>query len=237
MREDGKSFVRLAGHLAGPTFLTSTRPGCPWRSWCSRRWCRNTTSLPVTVDEMIPLVRAVSRSARRALAIADLPFGSCQASPEQCFHTAVRFMKEAGAHAVKLEGGEEMVPQVELLPRSGIPVMAHIGFTLQHEHGLGGDHVQSRGADAHRVIASAKALEAAGAFALLLEMVPGELAAETLEAEISQLTLLRDALKAGLAGEPAVDAPRSHGGRDAVGPGRRGRAGAGGARRIEGHAG
>lgn len=127
---------------------------------------------------MIPLVRAVSRSAHRALVIADLPFGSRQASPEQCFHTAVRFMKEAGTHAVQLEGGEEMVPQVELLTRSGIPVTAHIGFTLQHEHGLGGYRVQGRGTDAQRVIASAKALEAAGAFALLLEMVPGELAAE-----------------------------------------------------------
>ncbi|MFZ5849525.1 MAG: 3-methyl-2-oxobutanoate hydroxymethyltransferase, partial [Actinomycetota bacterium] len=105
----------------------------------------NETSLPVTVDELIPLVRAVTRSARRALIVADLPFGSYQASAEQAFHTAVRFMKEANAHAVKLEGGEEMVPQVELLTRSGIPVMAHIGFTPQSEHNLGGYRVQGRG--------------------------------------------------------------------------------------------
>ncbi|MBA2948516.1 3-methyl-2-oxobutanoate hydroxymethyltransferase [Streptomyces himalayensis] len=138
----------------------------------------NETSLPVSVDELLPLVRAVTRSARRALVIADLPFGSYQASAEQCFHTAVRFMKEAGAHAVKLEGGAEMAEQVELLTRSGIPVMAHIGFTPQREHSLGGYRVQGRGEDSQRLIAEAKALEAAGAFALLIEMVPGEVAAE-----------------------------------------------------------
>ncbi|MDQ3481700.1 MAG: 3-methyl-2-oxobutanoate hydroxymethyltransferase, partial [Actinomycetota bacterium] len=138
----------------------------------------NETSLPVTVDELIPLVRAVTRSARRALIVADLPFGSYQASAEQAFHTSVRFMKEANAHAVKLEGGEEMVPQVELLTRSGIPVMAHIGFTPQSEHNLGGYRVQRRGDAAQHVLSEAKALEAAGAFALVMEMVPGDVAAE-----------------------------------------------------------
>lgn len=98
----------------------------------------NDSLLPVTVDELMPLVRAVSRCTRRPLVIADLPFGSYQASPEQCFHTAVRFMKEGGAHAVKLEGGIEMVPQVRKLISCGIPVMAHIGFTPQSEHQLGG---------------------------------------------------------------------------------------------------
>ncbi len=138
----------------------------------------NETSLPVTVDELIPLVRAVTRSARRALIVADLPFGSYQASAEQAFHTAVRFMKEANAHAVKLEGGEEMVPQVELLTRSGIPVMAHIGFTPQSEHNLGGNRVQGRGDAAQKLVSEAEALEAAGAFALVMEMVPGDVAAE-----------------------------------------------------------
>ncbi len=142
----------------------------------------NETSLPVTVDELVPLVRAVSRSARRALVVADLPFGSYQASAEQAFHTSVRFMKEAGAHAVKLEGGEEMLPQVELLARSGIPVMAHIGFTPQSEHNLGGYRVQGRGEGAARLLSAAKALEAAGAFAVVMEMVPGELAAEVTKA-------------------------------------------------------
>jgi len=138
----------------------------------------NETSLPVTVDELLPLVRAVTRSAERALVIADLPFGSYQASPEQCFHTAVRFMKEANAHAVKLEGGLEMVPQVEFLARAGIPVMAHIGFTPQAEHQLGGYRVQGRGEHAQTLIDTATAFEAAGAFALLIEMVPGDVAAE-----------------------------------------------------------
>jgi 3-methyl-2-oxobutanoate hydroxymethyltransferase len=140
------------------------------------------STLSVTVDELIPLVRAVSRSTQRALVIADLPFGAYQASAEQCFHTAVRFMKEAGAHAVKLEGGIEMLPQVEKLAQSGIPVMAHIGFTPQMEHQLGGYRVQGRGDDAQRLIDSAKAFEAAGAFALLIEMVPGEVGRAITEA-------------------------------------------------------
>jgi 3-methyl-2-oxobutanoate hydroxymethyltransferase len=138
----------------------------------------NETSLPVTVDELLPLVRAVTRSARYALVVADLPFGSYQGSPEQAFHTAVRFMKEAGAHCVKLEGGAEMAPQVELLTRSGIPVMAHIGFTPQSEHTLGGYRVQGRGEASDRVLSAAKAMEAAGAFSVVMEMVPGDVAAE-----------------------------------------------------------
>jgi 3-methyl-2-oxobutanoate hydroxymethyltransferase len=142
----------------------------------------NDSTLSVTVDELIPLVRAVSRSTRRALVIADLPFGSYQASAEQCFHTAVRFMKEAGAHAVKLEGGIEMLPQVEKLVSSGIPVMAHIGFTPQMEHQLGGYRVQGRGEDAQRLIDSAKAFETAGAFAILIEMVPGDVGRAITEA-------------------------------------------------------
>jgi 3-methyl-2-oxobutanoate hydroxymethyltransferase len=138
----------------------------------------NETSLPVTVDELIPLARAVARSVQRSLVVADLPFGSYQASPEQAFHTSVRFMKEANAHAVKLEGGAEMAPQVELLTRSGIPVMAHIGFTPQSEHNLGGYRVQGRGETGRRLLADAQALEAAGAFAVVMEMVPGDVAAE-----------------------------------------------------------
>lgn len=138
----------------------------------------NDSSLPITLDELIPLTRAVARSVRRALVVADLPFGSYQASPEQAFHSAVRFMKEAGAHAVKLEGGVAMTPQVKLLTQSGIPVMAHIGFTPQSEHQLGGYRVQGRGDDAGRLIDEAVALEAAGAFSIVLEMVPGEVAAK-----------------------------------------------------------
>ncbi|MGI8613306.1 MAG: 3-methyl-2-oxobutanoate hydroxymethyltransferase [Nocardioidaceae bacterium] len=138
----------------------------------------NSTSLPVTVDELIPLVRAVTRSARSALVVADLPFGSYQASPEQAFHTAVRFMKEAGAHAVKLEGGRPVTAHVRLLSDVGIPVMAHIGFTPQSEHRLGGYRVQGRGAAAQELIEAADELAAAGAFALVMEMVPSDVAAE-----------------------------------------------------------
>lgn len=142
----------------------------------------NDTSLPVTVDELLPLVRAVARSTSRAFVLADLPFGSYQASPTQAFHTAVRFMKEAGAHGVKLEGGLAVVPQVELLTRAGIPVCAHIGFTPQSEHNLGGYRVQGRGDGAQQMVDEAVALEAAGAFAVVMEMVPAPVASEVTKA-------------------------------------------------------
>jgi 3-methyl-2-oxobutanoate hydroxymethyltransferase len=138
----------------------------------------NETSLPVTVDELLPLTRAVSRSVTRALVVGDLPFGSYQASPEQGYLTAARFMKEAGAHCVKLEGGTEMAPQIERMTHGGIPVMAHIGFTPQSEHTLGGYRIQGRGDAAERLIDDARAVEAAGAFSVVMEMVPGDVAAQ-----------------------------------------------------------
>jgi 3-methyl-2-oxobutanoate hydroxymethyltransferase len=138
----------------------------------------NATSLPITVDELIPLTRAVSGAVERAMVVGDLPFGSYQASPEQAYLTAVRFMKEGGAHAVKLEGGVEMVPQIERMVRGGIPVMAHIGFTPQSEHALGGYRVQGRGDAAERILRDAEAVQEAGAFAVVMEMVPGDVAAE-----------------------------------------------------------
>ncbi|HET8603174.1 MAG TPA: 3-methyl-2-oxobutanoate hydroxymethyltransferase [Marmoricola sp.] len=138
----------------------------------------NETSLPITVDELLPLTRAVSRSVKRAMVVGDLPFGSYQASPEQGYLTAVRFMKEGGAHAVKMEGGAEMAPQIERMTRGGIPVMAHIGFTPQSEHALGGYRVQGRGDHAARILEDARAVEAAGAFAVVMEMVPGDVAAQ-----------------------------------------------------------
>ncbi len=137
----------------------------------------NATSLPITVDELIPLTRAVSGAVERAMVVGDLPFGSYQASPEQGYLTAVRFMKEGGAHAVKLEGGQEMAPQIERMTRGGIPVMAHIGFTPQSEHALGGYRVQGRGDTAERVLRDAEAVQDAGAFAVVMEMVPGDVAA------------------------------------------------------------
>jgi 3-methyl-2-oxobutanoate hydroxymethyltransferase len=136
------------------------------------------STLPVTVDELLPLVRAVTRSTRRALVVADMPFGSYQESPVQALQTAVRFMKEGDAHAVKLEGGRTVAGQVAAIVEAGVPVMAHIGFTPQSEHGLGGYRVQGRGEAAERLLADAQALEQAGAFAVVLEMVPAEVAAQ-----------------------------------------------------------
>jgi 3-methyl-2-oxobutanoate hydroxymethyltransferase len=136
------------------------------------------TTVPVTVDELLPLTRAVSRSVRRALVVGDLPFGSYQGSPEQAYATAVRFMKEGLAHCVKLEGGVEMTPQITRLSTGGVPVMAHIGFTPQSEHALGGYRVQGRGDAAERVLADAHAVQDAGAFAVVMEMVPGDVAAQ-----------------------------------------------------------
>ncbi len=134
------------------------------------------TTLGVTVDELLPLVRAVTRATKRALVVADLPFGSYQLSPEQAMTTAVRFMKEGNAHAVKLEGGRRFAPHVEALAAAGIPVMGHIGFTPQSEHNLGGYRVQGRGDAGDDVLADAVALQDAGAFAVVMEMVPAEVA-------------------------------------------------------------
>jgi 3-methyl-2-oxobutanoate hydroxymethyltransferase len=134
------------------------------------------STLPVTVDELLPLVKAVTRATKKALVVADLPFGSYQASPQQAFETSVRFMKEGGAHAVKLEGGAAMVPQVELLVSAGIPVMAHLGFTPQSEHALGGYRIQGRDDAGNRIVEDALALQEAGAFAVVLEMVPADVA-------------------------------------------------------------
>lgn len=140
------------------------------------------TTLPVTLDEFIPLVRAVSGAAKYALVVADMPFGSYGGSIQQGFDSAVRLMKEGRAHAVKLEGGAAMAPLVKSLTDAGIPVMAHIGFTPQSEHNLGGYRVQGRGDAASRMIADAQALEAAGAFSIVMEMVPTPVAAEVTKA-------------------------------------------------------
>lgn len=133
------------------------------------------STVPVTMDEMVPLVRAVARSTKRSLVVADLPFGSYQGSPEQALANGVRFL-QAGAQAVKLEGGRRVAPQVELLVDSGIPVMGHLGLTPQSVNTLGGYRVQGRGEDGDRLLEDALALQAAGAFAIVLEVVPSDLA-------------------------------------------------------------
>ena len=134
------------------------------------------TTLPVTVEELLPLVRAVVRATEQALVVGDLPFGSYEEGPTQALRTAVRFMKEGGCQAVKLEGGRRCVPQIEAITRAGIPLMAHVGFTPQSQHRLGGYRVQGRGDAAEEVVADAHAVAEAGAVAVVLEMVPGEVA-------------------------------------------------------------
>ena len=134
------------------------------------------TTIPVTLDELIPLTAAVVRGTSRALIVADLPFGSYQSSPEAALAAGIRFLKEAGAHAVKLEGGHRVLRQAEELVAAGIPVMGHLGLTPQSVNVFGGYRVQGRGEDGERLLQDAKALEAAGAFAVVLECVPAELA-------------------------------------------------------------
>ena len=134
------------------------------------------TTLPVTVDDLIPLTRAVAKAVKRAFVVADMPFGSYETGPQEALHTAVRFMKETGAHAVKLEGGQRSAKQIRRIVDAGIPVMAHIGFTPQSEHGLGGHIVQGRGEGAEQVLADAHAVQEAGAFAVVMEMVPADVA-------------------------------------------------------------
>ncbi len=139
------------------------------------------TTLPVTVDELIPLTRAVSRAVKRAFVVADMPFGSYETSPDEALHTAFRFMKETQAHAVKLEGGVRSAEQIRRIVSAGIPVMAHIGFTPQSEHGLGGHIIQGRGEKAEQLLADAHAVQEAGAFAVVLEMVPSSVAKRVTE--------------------------------------------------------
>ena len=135
------------------------------------------TTLPVTIDDLIPLARAVAGAVTRAFVVADMPFGSYESGPDEALHTAFRFMKETGAHAVKLEGGTRSAKQIKRIVSAGVPVMAHIGFTPQSEHGLGGHVIQGRGNGIEQLLADAHAVEKAGAFAVVLEMVPAEAAA------------------------------------------------------------
>jgi 3-methyl-2-oxobutanoate hydroxymethyltransferase len=139
------------------------------------------TTLPVTIDDLIPLTRAVAGAVQRAFVVADMPFGSYENGPEEALKTAVRFMKETGAHAVKLEGGERSAKQIRRIVGAGIPVMGHIGYTPQSEHGLGGHVIQGRGEGVQQLLADAKAVQDAGAFAVVLEMVPADAARQVTE--------------------------------------------------------
>lgn len=140
------------------------------------------STLPVTVDDMIPPARAVASAARRALVVVDLPFGSYEAGPEQALATGVRFLKEAGVAGVKLEGGRPVAGQIRALTDAGIPVVGHLGFTPQSENLLGGPRVQGRGDEAaERLCEDALAVAEAGAVAIVLEMVPLKVAARATE--------------------------------------------------------
>jgi 3-methyl-2-oxobutanoate hydroxymethyltransferase len=133
-------------------------------------------TIPVTVDELIPLARAVARGSTIALVVADLPFGSYEISPEQALQTGIRFLKESKAHAVKLEGGVRVIEQIRSLVKYGIPVMGHLGMTPQSVNALGGFKVQGRNDSGAAILEDAKALQAAGCFAIVLELIPAELA-------------------------------------------------------------
>jgi 3-methyl-2-oxobutanoate hydroxymethyltransferase len=136
------------------------------------------STVPATMDEMVMLTRAVTRGARRPLVIGDMPFGSFQISDEEALRNAVRFVKEAGADAVKVEGAGPTVARVRALVGAGVPVMGHIGLTPQSATMLGGFKAQGRTANkAARLVADARELEAAGCFSIVLEAVPAPVAA------------------------------------------------------------
>jgi 3-methyl-2-oxobutanoate hydroxymethyltransferase len=139
----------------------------------------NDTTLPVSLDEMVYHTRIVARTARRALVVGDMPFGSYQVSVEQALESACRLIKEGGAHAVKLEGGERVADRIEAIARMDIPVMGHVGLTPQSVHKIGGYRVQGRGPKTRdRVLRDAHAVQEAGAFLVVLECVPADLARE-----------------------------------------------------------
>lgn len=139
------------------------------------------TTLPITLDEMISMGAAVVRASRRAFVVVDLPFGTYEAGPDQALATAVKVMQQTGAHAVKLEGGVPRADTIRTLVDAGIPVCAHIGYTPQSEHALGGYIVQGRGDAATQLLEHARAVADAGAFAVVLEMVPSPLATQVTE--------------------------------------------------------
>jgi 3-methyl-2-oxobutanoate hydroxymethyltransferase len=131
------------------------------------------STVPVTMDQLIPLVQAVVRGTRTALIVADLPLGAYQSSAERALDSATRYLKEGGAQAVKLEGGQAVLPAVRAMTQAGIPVMGHLGLTPQSVHVLGGTRrVQGRGSAGDRLLEDALALQDAGAFAVVLEAIP-----------------------------------------------------------------
>ena len=147
------------------------------------------TTLPVTLDEVIYHTRLVGRGVKRALVVGDMPFGSYQVGPEDAVRSAIRFVKEAGAHAVKLEGGALVAESIERIVRAQVPVMGHVGLTPQSVNAMGGYRVQGRSeAGRSQVLGDARAVQEAGAFAVVLEGIPADLGRE-ISAELSIPTI------------------------------------------------
>ena len=155
-------------------------------------------TIPVTVDELIPLTRAVVRGSQKALVIADFPFGSYERSADQALETGIRFLKESKAHAVKLEGGVRVVEQIKALVKYGIPVIGHLGMTPQSVNAFGGFKVQGRNDSGDAIVADALALQEAGCSGVVLELIPAELAA--------QITSLLSIPTIGIGAGPSCDA-------------------------------
>jgi len=147
------------------------------------------TTLPVTLDEVLYHTKLVGRGVRRALVVGDMPFGSYQVGPDDAVRSAIRFVKEAGAHAVKLEGGALVAESIERIVRAQVPVMGHVGLTPQSVNAMGGYRVQGRGeAGRSQVLDDARAVQEAGAFAVVLEGIPADLGRE-ISAELSIPTI------------------------------------------------
>ena len=145
--------------------------------------CGNAYTLPITIDEMIFLARGVVRAAKHCLVVLDMPFGSYQVSEEEAVRNAIRMMKESGADAVKLEGGEEILPAIRHMVQAGVPVMGHLGLTPQSVNQLGGYGLRGKGeAEAEKLLHDAQLLDEAGCFAIVLEKIPAELAKRVTEA-------------------------------------------------------
>ena len=139
--------------------------------------CGNAYTLPITIDEMIFLARGVVRAAKHCLVVLDMPFGSYQVSEEEAVRNAIRMMKESGADAVKLEGGEEILPAIRHMVQAGVPVMGHLGLTPQSVNQLGGYGLRAKEeAEAEKLIHDAQLLDEAGCFAIVLEKIPSALA-------------------------------------------------------------
>jgi 3-methyl-2-oxobutanoate hydroxymethyltransferase len=189
-KKAGKRFAMLTSYdsVTASIFDESGVPVLLVGDSAGNNFLGHENTIPVTVDEMVSLARAVVNGSQRALVVADFPFGSYEVSESQALETGIRFLKEAKVQAVKLEGGVRVVEQVRALVKYGIPVMGHLGMTPQSVNAFGGFKVQGRKEKGDAIIADAKALEQAGCFAIVLELVPAELA-ERITKEVSIPTI------------------------------------------------